>query len=419
MLAAAAALALPAASPARSPSWATRRRRPRSLSRNCQAVSRTTGYQAKVGPDRALYKAPADGRIVAWTIALGKPGPKQTAFFTERLGGESQAAVVVLAPGSSCAASSPRLRCRAHGLLRPGRPVPARAVAADQEGPVRRPDGAHVGARAADRPGRRHLLARDPRQGHLRRHRDPVRAARRRRRDAFPCLFRTARLTYSATIVTNPAPRSRPAERRGGDGDPPAAPRPCRRSAGAGVLRAEVLELAAAGLRAAGGGLAGRGAWPPVGGEAGARGRRRGRGGVTAGGRRGGRRRGRGGGRRRASPWRRPAPRSCPSGSSGRARSSGPAWRARRRSRTRSARRRARGRRAGRGRWRRIRTSGQVTGSMRRPQCGQSLRSRWASWSHQVQNRRFSTAQGRRDRDGGSGSTLATISSVSPVSLST
>src|SRR5919112_5978486 len=65
---------------------------------NCQAVSRTTGYQAKVGPDRSLYQAPADGRIVAWTVALGKPGPKQTAFFTERLGGESQAALVVLPP---------------------------------------------------------------------------------------------------------------------------------------------------------------------------------------------------------------------------------------------------------------------------------------------------------------------------------
>src|SRR3954447_612059 len=63
---------------------------------NCQAVSRTTGYQAKVGPDRTLYQAPADGRIVAWSIALGNPGPKQRAFFNERLGGEAQAAVVVL-----------------------------------------------------------------------------------------------------------------------------------------------------------------------------------------------------------------------------------------------------------------------------------------------------------------------------------
>ena len=66
---------------------------------SCQAVSRTTGYQAKVGPDRTLYRAPADGRIVAWSIGLGKPGPKQTSFFQDRLGGQAQAALVVLAPG--------------------------------------------------------------------------------------------------------------------------------------------------------------------------------------------------------------------------------------------------------------------------------------------------------------------------------
>jgi hypothetical protein len=66
---------------------------------NCQALTRTTGYQAKVGPDRELYRAPADGRIVAWSVALGKPGPKQTAFFEERYGGVSRATVIVLDPG--------------------------------------------------------------------------------------------------------------------------------------------------------------------------------------------------------------------------------------------------------------------------------------------------------------------------------
>ena len=35
------------------------------------------------------------------------------------------------------------------------------------------------------------------------------------------------------------------------------------------------------------------------------------------------------------------------------------------------------------------------SGPMRRPQVGQSLRSFWASWSHQLQKRRFSTAHGR------------------------
>ena len=107
---------------------------------NCQAVSRTTGYQAKVGPDRTLYQAPADGRIVAWTIALGNPGPKQTAFFAERLGGESQAAVVVLAAEKKLVrrvvAKAPLERLTDY--FGSDGPVPARADAADQEGPVRR-----------------------------------------------------------------------------------------------------------------------------------------------------------------------------------------------------------------------------------------------------------------------------------------
>lgn len=64
----------------------------------CQALTKLTAYQAKVGPDRGLYKAPADGRIVAWSIALGKPGPKQSEFFSNRYGQDPQAALVVISP---------------------------------------------------------------------------------------------------------------------------------------------------------------------------------------------------------------------------------------------------------------------------------------------------------------------------------
>jgi hypothetical protein len=66
---------------------------------SCQAVTRSTGYQAKVGPDRELYRAPANGRIVAWSVALGKPGPKQMSFFEERYGGPARATIVVLDTG--------------------------------------------------------------------------------------------------------------------------------------------------------------------------------------------------------------------------------------------------------------------------------------------------------------------------------
>jgi hypothetical protein len=67
--------------------------------RPCLAVSRTTGYQAKVGEKRGLMTIPADGRLVSWTISLGKPGKKQVEFFNDKLGGKSQAQVTVLRPG--------------------------------------------------------------------------------------------------------------------------------------------------------------------------------------------------------------------------------------------------------------------------------------------------------------------------------
>ena len=65
----------------------------------CFAVSRTTGFQAKVGPQRGLYVAPEDGKIVAWSIKLGKPGPRQTSFFEDTLGGPASAGITVLRPG--------------------------------------------------------------------------------------------------------------------------------------------------------------------------------------------------------------------------------------------------------------------------------------------------------------------------------
>jgi hypothetical protein len=66
--------------------------------RPCLAVSRTTGYQAKVGTTRGLMKIPKAGRIVAWTIALGNPGAQQTRFFNDRLGGEAEAQITILNP---------------------------------------------------------------------------------------------------------------------------------------------------------------------------------------------------------------------------------------------------------------------------------------------------------------------------------
>ncbi len=83
----------------------------------CLAISRTIGYQAKVGPDRGLMKVPRDGRIVSWSIQLGKPGDKQIDFFNEKLGGPSSAQIAVLRMGR-------KLRARVVALGEPQKLAP-------------------------------------------------------------------------------------------------------------------------------------------------------------------------------------------------------------------------------------------------------------------------------------------------------
>jgi hypothetical protein len=67
----------------------------------CLAVSRTTGYQAKVGSVLHPFTVPRDGRIVAWTVQLGKPSSSQISFFNTNEGGAAAAGIAVLrgAPG--------------------------------------------------------------------------------------------------------------------------------------------------------------------------------------------------------------------------------------------------------------------------------------------------------------------------------
>lgn len=183
---------------------------------NCQAVSRTTGYQAKVGPDRTLYQAPADGRIVAWTIALGKPGPKQTAFFTERLGGRSQATVVVLDPQKKLVR-----RVVAKAPLEDLSDYFGQVVQFPLERSLRIKKGQYVGLSVPSwAPALQIGLGSDT-SWRASRAKDTCgdtssqsALVGSRRATPFACLFKTARLTYSATLITNPVRESATTRRR-------------------------------------------------------------------------------------------------------------------------------------------------------------------------------------------------------------
>jgi hypothetical protein len=62
----------------------------------CLAVSRTTGFQVKVGTAKNPLSAPRAGSVVAWTITLGKPSASQIKFFNSAEGGPAEAGIAIL-----------------------------------------------------------------------------------------------------------------------------------------------------------------------------------------------------------------------------------------------------------------------------------------------------------------------------------
>jgi hypothetical protein len=62
----------------------------------CRAVSRATGFQVQAGRTRNPYLVPRRGAIVAFTVVLGKPSKAQTNYFNTNLGGAASARITVL-----------------------------------------------------------------------------------------------------------------------------------------------------------------------------------------------------------------------------------------------------------------------------------------------------------------------------------
>jgi hypothetical protein len=176
----------------------------------CLAVSRTTGYQAKVVNSRSTYIVPADGRIVGWTVGLGNPDQRQIDFFTSNFG-EASAGLTILRRGK-------RLYHRVMGQtpvekLAPyfGQKVqfPLTTSIAVKKGyvvaltvPTWAPaltqllnDGSSW--RASRAKGKCDATERQTAQ------------TRMQQRTQYRCLYR-ARLTYSATLITTPKANKQP-----------------------------------------------------------------------------------------------------------------------------------------------------------------------------------------------------------------
>ena len=182
----------------------------------CLAVSRTTGYQAKVGTNRGLMEIPNNGTIVAWTISLGKPGAKQTTFFDDKLGGPAQAGISILKPGARLfrrvLASSPLIKLKPYfgstvqfpleksipvhkgEILALTVPTWAPALAVGLGGDTSWRASRAKGKCDDTQTQTAQLDVQDLAQ--------------------YYCLYRTARLTYSATLITKPVTSNPPPKKR-------------------------------------------------------------------------------------------------------------------------------------------------------------------------------------------------------------
>jgi hypothetical protein len=93
------ALALPAAAAARVAELGTELvEQTASCPDNCQAIGQVSGVQEQVGKRKNPYRVRSYGKVVAFTMKLGKPKADQASFFTKLFGGPSQAMIVILKP---------------------------------------------------------------------------------------------------------------------------------------------------------------------------------------------------------------------------------------------------------------------------------------------------------------------------------
>ena len=179
----------------------------------CLAVSRTTGYQAKVVDSRAAYVVPRRGRIVAWSISLGNPDERQIEFFEDNYG-EASAQLTILRRGKRLyhrvLAATPLQELQSYFGQTVQFPL-------ERSIPVKR--GYVLGLTVPTwAPALSQLLS-DGSSWRASRAKDrcddtdrQTAQTRDRQRTQYRCLYK-ARLTYSATLITDPRP-NKPAKKK-------------------------------------------------------------------------------------------------------------------------------------------------------------------------------------------------------------
>jgi hypothetical protein len=176
----------------------------------CQAIGRVTGYQIQIGAARNPFRVTERGKVVAFTVSLPKPTDKQIKFFDDTFGGGSAVRLAVLRPKP---VKGKRYRYALSGI---SESVKLRnyfggdaQFALQRSLTVRKNDvialtvdtwipafAVGLATDVAWRSSRSDNRCDDVQQSAVHGRRGQIRN--------YGCLYRTARLLYTATVVTDP-----------------------------------------------------------------------------------------------------------------------------------------------------------------------------------------------------------------------
>ena len=182
----------------------------------CQAIGRTTGFQTSIGKTQNPFASPVTGRLVAWSIKLSSPTEKQMSFFDEFFGGPPRARIAVLKPiRKQIKAGRMLYKLKSQGPVEDLKPFLGTTTTFTLQQPLVVREGqivaltvptwapafaVNLGGKNAWRASRKKTKCTKP---------DDIKlgsAHQRPGRDRlYACLYKTARLLYSATVVRDPS----------------------------------------------------------------------------------------------------------------------------------------------------------------------------------------------------------------------
>jgi hypothetical protein len=176
---------------------------------NCQAIDQVTGYQVQIGKAKNPYLLHRKGKIVAFSIALGKPNKKQMKFFTNLFGTRPEARLSIIHLGHHNRQATLRSQSEIFDLTNYLGSTPQFALSRSLSvGPrdvvaLTVPTWApafavKLGTDQAWRSSRSSRACNNVQQQATHQTIGSTRS--------YGCFYRTARLLYSATFVPNPKP---------------------------------------------------------------------------------------------------------------------------------------------------------------------------------------------------------------------